>query len=101
MKTVDELYYEVVANEELKAAFAAAAKENKLAEFLKAQGCDATAEEAEEFLEARPERRGRAQRRRTGRRGPAAAAARLRMPKNSTSVPPSAGLVATIMNVCG
>ena len=46
MKTVDELYYEVVANEELKAAFAAAAKENKLAEFLKAQGCDATAEEA-------------------------------------------------------
>ena len=53
MKTVDELYYEVVANEELKAAFAAAAKENKLAEFLKAQGCDATAEEAAEFLEAR------------------------------------------------
>ena len=80
MKTVDELYYEVVANEELKAAFAAAAKENKLAEFLKAQGCDATAEEAAEFLEA-----GRAPRASSATTNwtpwPAAAAARLRMPR--------------------
>ena len=100
MKTVDELYYEVVANEELKAAFAAAAKENKLAEFLKAQGCDATAEEAEEFLEARQSAEGELSDDELDAVAGGDCGA-VEDAKNSTSVPPSAGLVATIMNVCG
>lgn len=53
MKTLEELHGEVVASEELKAAFIAAAKENKVGEFLKAQGCEATEAEAAEFLKAK------------------------------------------------
>lgn len=53
MKTLEELLGEVIASEELKAAFIAAAKENKVGEFLKAQGCEATEAEAVEFLKAK------------------------------------------------
>ena len=50
MKTLQDLYTEVMASDELKAAFAQAAKDNKVADFLKAQGCDATEEEVNTFL---------------------------------------------------
>ena len=54
MKTLQELYSEIIASEELKAAFAEAAKSGKTAEFLKAQGVEATAEELAAFLKSRP-----------------------------------------------
>ena len=50
MKTLQDLYTEVMASEELKKAFAQAAKDNKVADFLKAQGCDATEDEFKAFL---------------------------------------------------
>jgi len=50
MKTLQELYSEIIASEELKAAFTEAAKSGKATEFLKAQGCEATAEELAAFL---------------------------------------------------
>jgi predicted ribosomally synthesized peptide with nif11-like leader len=50
MKTLQDLYTEIVASEELKKAFAQAAKDNKVADFLKAQGCDATEDEFKAFL---------------------------------------------------
>ena len=50
MKTLQELYDEVMASDELKAAFAEAAKGGKAEEFLKARGCEATAEELTAFL---------------------------------------------------
>ncbi len=51
MKTVQDLYKEVMASEELKKAFAQAAKDNKVADFLKAQGCEATEEEFKAFIQ--------------------------------------------------
>ncbi len=53
MKTVQELYSEVIASDKLKKAFVKAMKANKLEDFLKANGCEATAEEVQEFLEAK------------------------------------------------
>ena len=53
MKTVQELYSEVIASAKLKKAFVKAMKANKLEDFLKANGCEATAEEVQEFLEAK------------------------------------------------
>lgn len=53
MKSLEELYKEVMGSDELKAAFVAAVKENKVAEFLKAQGCEATEAETAEFLKTR------------------------------------------------
>ena len=50
MKTLQDLYTEIMASEELKKAFAQAAKDNKVADFLKAQGCDATEDEFKAFL---------------------------------------------------
>ena len=44
--------------EELKAAFVAAVKEKKIAEFLKAQGCEATEAEVTEFLKAKQDAEG-------------------------------------------
>ena len=52
MKTFQEFYNEILANDELKAAFAEAAKSGKTEEFLKAQGCEVTAEELAEFLKS-------------------------------------------------
>ncbi len=51
--TLQELYNEISASAELKAAFAEAAKNGKAAEFLKTQGCEATAEELAAFLKSR------------------------------------------------
>jgi hypothetical protein len=50
MKTLQELYNEIIAGDELKTAFAEAAKGGKTMEFLKAQGCEATEEELAAFL---------------------------------------------------
>lgn len=50
MKNLETLYKEIMESEELKAKFLAAAKEKKLGEFLKAEGCDATEEEIVKFL---------------------------------------------------
>ena len=52
MKNLEELYRDILSNEELKAQFAEAIKAQKLEEFLKAQGCEATPEEVKEFLES-------------------------------------------------
>ena len=52
MKTLQELYNEIIGSEELKAAFAEAAKGGKVAEFLKAHGCEATPEELTAFLKS-------------------------------------------------
>lgn len=53
MKTIRELYSEIVASDKLKKAFVAALKQNKHEDFLKAQDCEATAEEVEEFIETK------------------------------------------------
>ena len=53
MKTVQELYSEIIASDELKKAFVEAMKANEIAEFLKAHDCEATVEEAQEFIEAK------------------------------------------------
>ena len=50
MKTLEDLCKEISTSEELKKAFAQAAKDNKVADFLKAQGCDATEDEFKAFL---------------------------------------------------
>ena len=51
MKTLEDLYKEVMASEELKKTFAQAAKDNKVSDFLKAQGCDATEDELKAFIQ--------------------------------------------------
>ena len=53
MKTVQELYGEIIASDELKKAFVEAMKAGKLEDFLKAHDCEATAEEVQEFVETR------------------------------------------------
>ena len=53
MKTIQELYSEIMGSQELKAQFIEAAKAGKQEEFLKAHGCDATLEEVKAFLEAK------------------------------------------------
>lgn len=55
MKTIQELYTEVMENAELKAAIIEAAKAEKLEAFLKEHGCEATADEVAEFLKAKTE----------------------------------------------
>ena len=51
--TIEKLYATIISSDELKAAFAAAAKEGKLIEFLKAQGCEATEAEVMEFIKSK------------------------------------------------
>ena len=53
MKTIQELYNEIMGSQELKAQFIEAAKAGKQEEFLKAHGCEATLEEVKAFLEAK------------------------------------------------
>ena len=53
MKTVQELYSEVIASDKLKKAFVKAMKANKLEDFLKAHGCEATVEEVQEFVDSK------------------------------------------------
>ena len=51
MKTLQELYNEVIKSEELKKEFLEAGKNGKAEEFIKAHGCDATLDEIKVFLE--------------------------------------------------
>ena len=53
MKTMQELYSEIVASDELKKAIVEAMKANELEDFLKAHGCEATEEEVKEFVETK------------------------------------------------
>ena len=53
MKTMQELYSEIVSSDELKKAFVEAMKANKLEDFLKAHGCEATVEEVQEFVDSK------------------------------------------------
>ena len=55
MKNLEDLYKEILADQELKAQCGEAIKAQKLEEFLKAQGCEATPEEVKEFLENQKE----------------------------------------------
>ena len=50
MKTLQEVYDEVKASDDLKKALAEAVKAGKVTEFLKANGCDATLDELKEFV---------------------------------------------------
>ena len=53
MKTIQELYSEVMGSQELKEQFIEAAKAGKQEAFLKEHGCEATMEEVQAFLEAK------------------------------------------------
>ncbi len=53
MKTIQELYNEIMESQELKAQFIEAAKAGKQEEFLKEHGCEATLEDVKAFLEAK------------------------------------------------
>ena len=53
MKTIQVLYDEIMANQELKEKFLEAAKAGKQEAFLKEHGCEATMEEVAEFLKAK------------------------------------------------
>ena len=55
MKTIQELYDEIMASQELKAQFIEAGKAGKQEAFLKEHGCEATLEEVAAFLKARSE----------------------------------------------
>lgn len=50
--TIEALYKKIIASDELKAAFAEAVKAQKLDEFPKSQGCEATGAEIMDFLKA-------------------------------------------------
>lgn len=54
MKTIEELYKEVLASEELKKEFLTL-KPDTVEDFLKAHGCDATLDELKAFFEAKKE----------------------------------------------
>ena len=53
MKTLQEFYEEVKKSDDLKKALAEAVKAGKVTDFLKANGCDATADEMKEFVVGR------------------------------------------------
>ena len=53
MKTMQELYTEIVASDELKKAFVEALKAGKLGDFLRTHDCEATEDEVGEFMEAK------------------------------------------------
>ncbi len=55
---LEELYTKVVADEALKKAYMDAVREGKLAEFLKANGCEATEEELQAFLDSKQKKTG-------------------------------------------
>ena len=53
MKTLQDLYNEIMGNDELKKAFIEAMKTDSIKAFLEAQGCDASLEEVDEFLKGK------------------------------------------------
>ena len=50
--TIEALYKEIIASDELKSAFVEAAKAQKLGDFLKTQGCEATEAEVVDFIKS-------------------------------------------------
>ena len=58
MKTLEALYQEILADTELQLSFGSAMKENRMEEFLKENGCEASKEEAEAFLKEKLEKQG-------------------------------------------
>ena len=58
MKTLEALYQEILASEELKKSFAEAMEKKQMEEFLKANGCEAGMEEVDAFLKEKQERQG-------------------------------------------
>ena len=50
--TIEALYKEIIASDELKSAFVEAVKAQKLGDFLKAQGCEAAEAEVVDFLKS-------------------------------------------------
>ena len=52
MKTIEQLYEEIKVNDELKAAFSAALKENKVEEFAKAHECEASAADIMAYIQS-------------------------------------------------
>ena len=50
--TIEALYKEILASDELKSAFVEAVKAQKLGDFLKAHGCDAAEAEVVDFLKS-------------------------------------------------
>ncbi len=55
---LEELYTKTTSDEALKKAYMDAASEGKLAEFLKANGCEATEEELKAFLDSKENKTG-------------------------------------------
>lgn len=50
--TIEALYKKIIASDELKSAFVEAVKAQKLGDFLKTQGCEATEAEVVDFLKS-------------------------------------------------
>ena len=55
MKTIEELYNEINASEELKKAVSEIRDKEAFADFLKEHGCDASADEFEKFVKSQTE----------------------------------------------
>ena len=53
MKSLQELYDEVIGDDALKKSFAEAMREGVAEDFLRGHGCEATSEELREFLEGK------------------------------------------------
>lgn len=58
MKTIEQLYTELLSSEGMKKELAKAMKENKVEEFLKANGCNATVKEAVAFMKEKSKKQG-------------------------------------------
>ena len=55
MKTIEELYKEINASEELKKAISAIKDKGAFADFLKEHGCEASVDEFEKFVKSQSE----------------------------------------------
>ena len=55
MKTIEEMYNEINASEELKKAVSAIKDKEAFADFLKEHGCDASVDEFEKFVKSQRE----------------------------------------------
>ena len=55
MKTIEELYNEINASEELKKAISEIKDKEAFADFLKEQGCEASVDEFEKFVKSQSE----------------------------------------------
>ena len=55
MKTIEELYNDIIASEELQKALSQISDQTALADFLKEHGCEAAAEEFVEFIKSQGE----------------------------------------------